>query len=115
MPNPVLFNRHRQAVMRKLTTSLSSGYISLNWDLRYLTDRGPKVPPGDYTVAIDKNIDGVFTRLVEPQTFKVISLPNALGTPDYAANFNFLKDVNDLNAQVNAARVKIQNMNTNLN
>ena len=101
-------------IMRKLTTSLSSGYNSLNWDLRYLTDRGPKVPPGDYTVAIDKNIDGVFTRLVEPQTFKVISLPNALGTPDYAANFNFLKDVNDLNAQVNAARVKIQNMNTRI-
>ena len=101
-------------IMRKLTTSLSSGYNSINWDLRYLTDRGPKVPPGDYTVAIDKNIDGVFTRLVEPQTFKVISLPNALGTPDYAANFNFLKDVNDLNAQVNAARVKIQNMNTRI-
>lgn len=101
-------------IMRKLTTSLSSGYNSLTWDMRYLTSRGPKVPPGEYTVAIDKNLDGEFTRLVEPQAFKIKALPNALGTPNYVANFNFLKGVNDLNAQVNAARVKIQDMNTRL-
>jgi hypothetical protein len=100
--------------MRKLTTSLRSGYNSLTWDMRYLTNRGPKVPPGVYTVAIDKNIDGEFTRLVEPQAFKIKALPNALGTPNYAENFNFLKEVNDLNALVNAARVKIKNMNTRL-
>ncbi len=101
-------------IMRKLTTSLRSGYNSLTWDLRYLTNRGPKVPPGTYAVAIDKNMNGEFTRLVEPQSFKIKALPNAMGTPNYVANFNFLKEVNDLNAQVNAARVKIQDMNTRI-
>lgn len=101
-------------IMRKLSSSLKSGYNSLTWDLRYLSNRGPKVPPGTYAVAIDKNLNGEFTRLVEPQSFKIKSLPNAMGTPNYVANFNFLKGVNDLNAQVNAARVKIQDMGTRI-
>ncbi len=98
-------------VMRKLTTSLRSGYNSIDWDLSYLTNRGPKVPPGNYKVAIDKNGDGKFTRLLDPQLFKVKALANALGTPNYAANFNFLKNVSDLNAQVTAANGKIDDMN----
>jgi hypothetical protein len=101
-------------VIRKFTEPLSKGYKSTTWDLSYLTSRGPKVPPGTYKVAIDKNIDGVFTRMVEPQSFEIISLPNALGTPNYAANFNFLKDANVLAAKVNAARNKIQVMNERL-
>ncbi|MBN2237355.1 MAG: hypothetical protein JW729_07330, partial [Bacteroidales bacterium] len=98
-------------IMRKLTTSLRPGYESINWDLSYLSNRGPKVPPGTYKVAIDKNIAGKFTRLVEPKEFQVKALPNALGTANYTENFNFLKEVNDLSAQVNAARAKIENMN----
>ncbi|MGB5363257.1 MAG: hypothetical protein WBN17_08135 [Aureibaculum sp.] len=101
-------------IMRKFSESLSKGYKSTSWDLAYLTDRGPKVPPGTYKIAIDKNVDGVFTRLVEPQSFTVKSLPNALGTPNYADNFNFLQDVNELNAKVNAARGKIESMNERL-
>jgi photosystem II stability/assembly factor-like uncharacterized protein len=101
-------------VIRKFTEPLSKGYKSTTWDLSYLTSRGPKVPPGTYKVAIDKNIDGVFTRIVEPQSFKIHSLPNALGTPNYAANFNFLKEANLLSAKVNAARNKIQVMNERL-
>lgn len=97
-------------IMRKLTTSLRPGYNSLDWDLSYLTNRGPKVPPGDYAVAIDKNIAGKFTRLLEPQSFKVKSLPNALGIANYSENFNFLKKVSDLNAQVTAANGKIEDM-----
>jgi len=101
-------------IIRKFTQPLSKGYKSTSWDLSYLTSRGPKVPPGTYKVAIDKNIDGVFTRMVEPQSFKIQSLPNALGTPNYAANFNFLKEANLLGAKVNAARNKIQGMNERL-
>ena len=59
-------------------------------------------------------MNGVFTRLVEPQTFTVKSIPNALGTPNYNANFDFLKGVSDLNAKVNSARGKISAMNTQL-
>ena len=101
-------------IMRKFTQPLSKGYKSTSWDLGYLTNRGPKVPPGTYKVAIDKNIDGVFTRLVEPQAFTVKSLPNALGTPNYVSNFNFLQDVNELNVKVIAARGKIESMNERL-
>ena len=102
------------AIMRKISAPLRKGYSSTNWDLSYLTNRGTKVPPGTYKVAIDKNMNGVFTRLVDPQEFTVKSLPNALGTPNYEANFNFLKDVNDLNAQVTSVRGKIDVLNTGL-
>ncbi|MDA3905083.1 MAG: hypothetical protein PF484_03315 [Bacteroidales bacterium] len=101
-------------IMRKLSSPLRKGYNSIDWDLSYLSNRGPKVPSGEYKVAIDKNIDGEFTRLVEPQSFKVKSLPNALGTPNYDANFNFLKEVSDLNALVTSARGKITDMNTRI-
>lgn len=101
-------------VVRKLTSELRKGYNSINWDLAYLSNRGPKVIPGEYKVAIDKNDDGKFTRLVEPQSFNVIAIPNALGTPNYAANFSFLKEASDLNAQLTSARAKIQDMNKRL-
>jgi len=101
-------------IMRKISKPLAKGYQSVDWDLSYLTSRGPKVPPGTYKVAIDKNMNGVFTRLVEPQSFTVKSIPNALGTPNYNANFDFLKGVSDLNAKVNSARGKISAINTQL-
>lgn len=101
-------------IMRKISKPLSKGYNNVTWDLSYLTNRGPKVVPGEYKVAIDKNFDSVLTRLVEPKAFNVIALANALGTPNYAANFEFLKGVNDLNAQVTSARGKIEDMNKRL-
>jgi len=101
-------------IMRKISKPLKKGYQSVDWDLSYLTSRGPKVPPGTYNVSIDKNMNGEFTRLVEPQSFTVKSIPNALGTPNYNANFDFLKEVNDLNAKVNAVCGKISAMNSQL-
>lgn len=101
-------------IMRKISKPLAKGYQSVTWDLSYLTSRGPKVPPGTYKVAIDKNMNGVFTRLIEPQSFKVTAIPNALGTPNYNANFEFLKGVNNLNAKVNAASGKIEAINSQL-
>lgn len=98
-------------VMRKLTGSVKKGYGSKSWDMRYLTNRGPKVPPGEYKVAIDKRENGHLTRLAEPTPFKVKALPNALGTPDYSTNFEFLKNVTDLNSQISSARGKINDMN----
>ena len=101
-------------IMRKISRPLRAGYSSTSWNLGYLTNRGPKVPPGTYKVAIDKNVKGVYTRLVEPQSFTVKSIPNALGTPNYVGNFNFIKDVTALNAQVASARGKITDMNKRL-
>lgn len=101
-------------IMRKITKPLAKGYQSVNWDLSYLSRRGPKVSPGTYKVAIDKNVNGEFTRLVEPQLFTVKALPNALGTANYTSNFNFLKEVNDLNLKVTSSRGKIEVINTQL-
>ncbi len=101
-------------IMRKLNSPLRKGYSSKSWNLSYLSDRGPKVPPGKYKIAVDKNHNGIFTRLIEPTALTVKALPNALGTPNYVANFNFLKEVSDLNTQVTVGRKKIQNMNTSL-
>lgn len=102
------------AIMRKINTSLKKGYNSIDWDLSYLTKRGPKVPPGTYKVAFDKKVRGKFTRLIEPQSFKVISIPNALGTPNYDDNFKFIKEVTGLNVQVTSMRGKIKDMNARL-
>ncbi len=101
-------------IMKKLTTSLKKGYGSLTWDFSYLSNRGLTVVPGEYKVAIDKNDNGVFTRLAEPKAFKIIALPNALGTANYADNFNFAKQVNMLGGSVSSARAKITDMNERL-
>lgn len=101
-------------VLRKITSPLRKGYQTASWDLSYLNRRGPKVPPGDYKVAIDKMFKSDIVRLVEPVPFKVFSISNALGSPDYAANYAFMQDVMDLSALVSSARGKINDMNTRL-
>ncbi len=101
-------------VMRKINAPLRKGYNSVNWDLAYLNASGPKAPPGNYKVALDKNIKGEFTRLVDPKPFVIFSIPNALGSPNYADNFNYKKQIVDLNAKVASARGKINDMNTRL-
>jgi hypothetical protein len=101
-------------IMRKLNAPVSKGYKSIAWDLRYLTSRGPRVAPGEYKVAIDKNDEGKVTRLVEPQSFTVKALPNALGTPDYKANFAFYQEATDLNGEITSARGKINEMEERL-
>lgn len=102
-------------IMRKLNKTLGTGYNTIDWNLSYLTKHGTKVPPGEYKVAIDKNIAGEYTRLIEPTSFNIIALPNALGTADYAANFKFVKKLNKIRIQVSAASGKIKDINTRLN
>ncbi len=101
-------------VLRKITSPLRKGYQTVSWDLSYLNGRGPKVPPGDYKIALDKMFNSDIERLVEPVPFKVFSISNALGSPDYAANYEFMQDVVDLNALVSSARGKLNDMRTRL-
>lgn len=101
-------------VLRKISSPLRKGYQKVSWDLSYLNGRGPKVPPGDYKVALDKMFKSDIERLVEPVPFKVFSISNALGSPDYAANYEFMQGVVDLNALVSSARGKINDMRTRL-
>lgn len=101
-------------IMKKLSAPLRKGYNSLKWDFSYLSNYGIRVIPGEYKIAIDKDENGVFTRLVEPQSFKIKALPNALGTPDYNEKFNFARKVTILSASVSSARKKITDMNGRL-
>jgi photosystem II stability/assembly factor-like uncharacterized protein len=101
-------------IMRKMIQSLGKGYKSVSWDLSYLKKYGPMVPPGDYSLSIDKVHDSEVTRLIDKKDFKVFTLPNALGSPDYGDKFTFMKDVVDLNAEATAARRKIADMNKRL-
>jgi hypothetical protein len=85
-------------VVRRLTGPTTAGVQRVTWDLRYAgatvprpavaTDdeeggprnagAGPFVPPGTYTVALAKRVDGVVTALGQPQRFEVYPLD---GTP----------------------------------
>ena len=102
-------------IVRKIKKSLSSGYSSLTWDLQYLSDRGgPTVPPGKYSVALDKVSTSSTERLVEPVSFKVFTLPNAMGLPDYTDNFAFMKAVSELRDQLSQARAQISDANNRI-
>ena len=101
-------------IMKKLSASLKSGYGSTSWDFSYLSNRGIQCVPGTYKVAIDKDMDGVFTRLAEPKTFKIKALPNALGAPDYQDKFDFTLNLSKFSSEVSSARTKLMDINKRL-
>jgi photosystem II stability/assembly factor-like uncharacterized protein len=90
------------SVVRRLSGPITAGVQRVTWDLRYAgataprptvaTDdeeggprnagAGPFVPPGTYTVALAKRVDGVVTPLGQPQRFEVYTLE---GTPARSA------------------------------
>jgi hypothetical protein len=96
-----------------MSESLRQGYGSVDWDFSYLTGR-IDVVPGEYKVAIDKDDNGVFTRLAEPKSFNVITLPNALGKPDFDERFAFAVKVNKLGEEVSLSMDKIREINEKL-
>jgi photosystem II stability/assembly factor-like uncharacterized protein len=85
-------------IMRKIETPLRKGIGSISWDMSYLDRRGPAVPPGLFSVKMEKYVNGKFETLIEKKDFRVNTLNNnALGTPDYRAKFEFVKKAIDLN------------------
>ncbi|TWT46236.1 Dispase autolysis-inducing protein precursor [Phycisphaerae bacterium RAS1] len=80
------------AVVRRLTAPREKGVQRMTWNLRYPApnptslapppeldpwDRGPDGPPaipGEYSVTLSKEVDGVVTDLAPPQKFKVVPL-----------------------------------------
>ncbi|HKJ07262.1 MAG TPA: hypothetical protein VJ970_07340, partial [Flavobacteriaceae bacterium] len=104
----------KNEVMRKLKAPVKKGYHSIDWNLSYLSPRGTKVPPGTYKVELAKFHNNKLTTLVEPVSFVVKSLPNGLGTPNYAENFEYLKNIRDLEGNVTTSRGLIKNINERL-
>ncbi len=84
-------------IMRKIETPLRSGIGSVTWDMSYLDRRGPAVPPGKYSVSMEKYVRGEYIDLGAEKEFTVKALDNnALGTPDYKTKFEFLKKASDM-------------------
>lgn len=102
-------------IMKKLSAPLKPGYGTLSWDFSYLSNRGIQCVPGTYKLAIDKDMDGVFTRLAEPKSFRIKALPNALGTPDYKEKFDFALNLSKFSSEVSSARTKLADINKRLN
>ncbi len=102
-------------IIRKIERPVKKGVSSFTWDMRYLQQRGPAVPPGNYTIKMEKVFNGNYTTLIESKSFKVNTLNNnALGTPDYKAKFEFLKKAADLNVTISATSNYAGEMANNL-
>ena len=101
-------------IVKKINRPLRSGYGSITWDFSYLDNRRINVIPGTYSVAIDKEHHGELTRLAEPKSFEVKTLPTALGAPDYQERFHFERKVSKLSDQISEARTQIMDMNKRL-
>ncbi|MEM7107756.1 MAG: glycosyl hydrolase [Bacteroidota bacterium] len=120
-------------IVRKLTTSPSVGLNRIHWDLRTAStnpinlrppafynpfggaDQGTLVAPGAYTVSLSKYVDGAFTALSEPVTFRVKALNNTiLPSEDRDALEQFQKDVNELARRVSGAGNSISELRNEL-
>ncbi len=111
-PAVLLTVKDRQGnIVRRLPGPTGSGFHRLAWDLRYTelspidqadngwreSSSGILALPGTYTVELSRYVDGQFTQLGTPQTFKVVPLNRQTIPPhDREAQFKFQKQVSDL-------------------
>ena len=99
-------------VVRKLKDGIKPGINRITWDLRYadtnpvksVTDKnesGVPVMPGTYSVEMFMSIDGVVTKIAEPQIFEAKVLNNTtLPAEDRAIVVAFHKKISELNRAV---------------
>jgi photosystem II stability/assembly factor-like uncharacterized protein len=110
-------------VVRRVAAERKKGIQRANWNLRLPsakpTDikekkeelppwqdppRGPLVPPGSYSVTLDKEVHGELIKLAGPETFEVVPLNLAtLPAPDRKAAMAFLEKVQRLRRAVSGA------------
>lgn len=104
-------------VVRRIKGVNKSGFNRIAWDLRYpamdaiLNEedinrnfRGALVAPGNYTVTLSKQVDGITTILSEPISFEVEKmLQGALTGADPQVVAAFWKETERLNGSVSAA------------
>jgi photosystem II stability/assembly factor-like uncharacterized protein len=100
-------------VVRRIKGSASSGVHRTSWDFRYPgftpislqgEGNGPLAVPGQYTVSIDKLVDGTLTQLVAPTAFQVEPLHEFQGSPaERDALLAFQKQAGELQRAVMGA------------
>ena len=110
-------------IIRKIKTTAKKGVNRVKWDLRYSPkgpvnlrppsfynpfagkDEGTLVYPGEYSVELSRNVDGVMTSLSEPVSFRVKALNNTtLPAADREALDAFKKNVIELGRVVQGAQ-----------
>jgi photosystem II stability/assembly factor-like uncharacterized protein len=104
-------------VIRRVEAKNSIGFNRVAWDLRWPSSNallnkldakrdynGPMVAPGEYTVTLSNEIDGVETELSESMKFEVVRMYRGAldgSTPEVTAAF--WKEIEKLNRSVSAA------------
>ena len=120
-------------VVRKLTTKPKSGVNRIKWDLRYPAkdpisfrkpafynpfsggNRGNKVLPGTYSVALSKSVDGEITEIAGPVSFNVKTLDNrTLPATNRNELTAFQNKINELDRSVSASRQALREVNNQL-
>lgn len=121
-PRVVLTVRDRAGqIIRRVTAPRGKGFHRVAWDLRFPSEqpvrlgsesvpdwgmpaRGPLVAPGEFTVTVELERDGTFTRLAGPETFSVYSLELAtLSADDPDAVLAFAREAGELRRAVSGA------------
>jgi photosystem II stability/assembly factor-like uncharacterized protein len=104
-------------VIRRVEGKNNKGFNRVAWDLRWHStnalsdtsdikrnDAGAMVAPGEYTVTLSKEVDGLTTGLSEPMTFKVERMyKGALDGASPEVTAAFWKETERLNKSVTAA------------
>lgn len=121
-PRVVLTVRDRAGeVIRRVTGPRGKGFHRVAWDLRFPSEqpvslrpagvpdwgmppRGPLVAPGEYSVTVELERDGTFTRLAGPESFSVYSLELAtFSADDPEAVLAFAREAGELRRAVSGA------------
>ncbi len=112
----------RGAVVRKISAPAKQGVSKVSWDLRHASqrainpnqrggnnswrarfNRGHMASPGSYTVSMAKEVNGVVTELVGPQSFNVEMLQDGTIEGASAAEYQrFAQELNRLRNQQSA-------------
>lgn len=104
-------------VIRRMEGKNEKGFSRVAWDLKWpATDAiltkenvksgfiGARVAPGEYTVTLSKEVDGIVTELSEPMSFKVERMyKGALDGADPVVTAAFWRETEILNKSVTAA------------
>ena len=117
-------------VINRVKASKKKGLNRSTWNLRYASKNairaesnprqggsggfrrgGAEVPPGEYTVTLEKELDGNWETLSGPKTFTVERLLEPALTPKPSSEIiAFKEEMDDVRAAVSAAGIRLDNL-----
>jgi len=113
-------------VVRKISTKAKKGTGSIAWDMKYASPRslrpgkqvvapweqrfggGHYAAPGEYTVTMSKEVDGVVTQLADPESFSIAPLRDGTLTPKSPEEYQqFANELNWTRTQLSAVSNRV--------